>query len=46
MSIKQKLKARPRLYEGILTVLNALDYFAIRFRLLFPSYKLTDNWKK
>lgn len=46
MSLKQKLKNRPALYNSLLSVLNALDYFNIRFRRSFPRYKITDNWKR
>ena len=46
MSLKQKLKERPALYNLILSVLNSVDYFNIRFRMLFPKYQITENWKK
>lgn len=46
MSLKQKLKRQPALYNIILSVLNSIDYFNIRFRLLFPKYKVTEAWKK
>lgn len=46
MSIKQMLKKRPFLYNLILRVLNALNYFNIRFRLFFPSYSINELWKK
>ena len=46
MSLKQKLKNRPALYSGLLSVLNAVDYFNIRFRWAFPKYKITDTWKR
>jgi hypothetical protein len=46
MSLKQKLKNRPALYNAMLSVLNAVDYFNIRFRSSFPKYKITDTWKR
>ena len=46
MAIKQKLKEHPQLYELMLSVLNAVNYFNIRFNLVFPSYKVSETWKK
>jgi hypothetical protein len=46
MAIKQKLKNYPRVYGLMLTVLNAINYFNIRFNAVFPSYKVTGQWKK
>lgn len=46
MGIKQKLKNRPALYQVILSVLNALNYFNLRFNTKFPTYKLTANWQQ
>src|SRR5690349_12506355 len=46
MGLKQKLKNRPALYTGILSVLNLVDYFNIRFRMLFPKYQITPIWKQ
>jgi hypothetical protein len=46
MGLKQKLKNMPAFYTGILSVLNAVDYFNIRFRMLFPKYQITPTWKQ
>jgi hypothetical protein len=46
MSLKQKLKNRPAFYTTVLSVLNAIDYFNIRFRWAFPKYKITETWKR
>lgn len=46
MGLKQKLKNVPVLYNTMLGVLNAVDYFNIRFRSQFPKYQITPTWKK
>lgn len=46
MGLKQKLKNIPAVYNAILRVLNAVDYFNIRFRSQFPKYQITPTWKK
>jgi len=46
MSIKQKLKNYPSLYIFIVQVLNSVNYFTLRFKILFPRYKLSENWRK
>lgn len=45
MSIKQRLKEHPGFYLAIMRILNKLNYFNIRFNLIFPSYKQSDKWK-
>lgn len=45
MSLKQKLKNRPALYNMLLHILNTFDYFNFRFRIQFPKYKITETWK-
>ncbi|HEY8937752.1 MAG TPA: FkbM family methyltransferase [Cyclobacteriaceae bacterium] len=46
MNIKQRLKNKPTLYAGILSILNAINYFNIRFNIFYPKYKLSENWRK
>jgi hypothetical protein len=46
MGLKQKIKNLPALYNAMLTVLNALDYFNRRFHSSFPKYKITPHWQK
>jgi hypothetical protein len=46
MAIKQKLKNYPRVYGLMLSVLNAINYFNIRFNAVFPSYQVSEQWKK
>ncbi len=44
MSLKQKIKNIPPVYNAILGVLNSIDYFNRRFKSQFPKYKLTPYW--
>jgi hypothetical protein len=46
MSLKQKIKNLPALYNAILAVLNGLDYFNRRFHRSFPKYKVSPHWQK
>jgi hypothetical protein len=46
VSLKQKIKNLPALYNAMLAVLNALDYFNRRFHSSFPRYKVTPHWQK
>jgi len=46
MSIKQRLKNYPGIYGLMLSVLNAINYFNIRFNMVFPSYTVSEQWKK
>jgi hypothetical protein len=46
MSIKQRLKNYPSLYTLLLQVLNTVNYFSLRFKILFPKYKLSETWSK
>lgn len=46
MRLKQKLKNIPAFYNILLSVLNLVDYFNIRFRILFPKYVITETWRK
>src|SRR5688572_29854592 len=46
MAIKQKLKNFPRIYGLMLSVLNAVNYFNIRFNAVFPSYQVSELWKQ
>src|SRR5688572_22798103 len=45
MNIKQRLKNQPRLYQSLLNILNAINYFNIRFKLYFPKYEVSQLWK-
>jgi hypothetical protein len=45
MGIKQKLKNIPAVYNLLLTTLNAINYFNIRFKLQYPSYQLSERWQ-
>jgi hypothetical protein len=46
MAIKQRLKNYPGLYNLMLAVLNSVNYFNIRFRMVYPSYQVSPNWRK
>jgi hypothetical protein len=46
MSIKQRLKNQPAIYNTILGFLNAANYFNKRFNSRFPKYQITDQWQK
>ena len=45
MSIKQRLKNHTGLYTFILQILNSVNYFTLRFKFLFPKYKLSETWR-
>ncbi len=44
MSLKQKIKNLPGLYNAILAVLNAVNYFDWQFHRRFRKYKITPYW--
>ena len=46
MGFKQKIKNIPGIYNSILFILNAFNYFNIRFWMQYPNYQLTDYWNK
>lgn len=46
MGLKQKIKNIPGVYNAILSVLNAVNYFDWRFHQAFPTYKLTPYWQQ
>lgn len=46
MSIKQRLKTYPSLYRALMSMLNAVNYFNIRFNFFFPRYRLSEIWKQ
>ena len=44
MGLKQKIKNRPWLYNSLLAVLNATNYFDAQFHRRFAKYKLSPYW--
>jgi hypothetical protein len=46
MSLKQKIKNRPWLYNSLLALLNATHYFDWQFHRRFRKYKLEPHWEK
>ncbi len=44
MSLKQKIKNLPWLYNSILSILNAVNYFDWQFHRRFKKYRLTTYW--
>src|SRR5271154_552011 len=46
MGLKRRLKNNPVLYSFLFSILNSVNYFNFRFRLLYPRYIVTDRWAK
>ncbi|HWA35374.1 MAG TPA: hypothetical protein VG737_14640 [Cyclobacteriaceae bacterium] len=46
MGLKQKIKNLPWLYNSILTILNAVNYFDWQFHRRFRKYTVTPYWAK
>ena len=40
LRIKKVLKENPKVYLAIMSILNFINYFNIRFNLFFPRYKV------
>ena len=46
MSLKQKIKNYPRLYQFLFYFLHSFRYFDKRFWIYFPKYRMTEFWRK